>query len=407
MSENIDLQRCLEESRSFFFEEDFISLVFDTPSEVVRKEEDDTSTFLPKDQSCNVDIYIICSLEDLEYCSLLQNIITSQNGSDFIVKVSTDENASTRLTYLDRARLVVPLLSSSFMQCSELVHELNIAWCRQRDCSSLCFLAIVIEQLPKNPTYVSLFPCFFNCEDSHWVKDGETLKLFPSDELTRVYKSCQCPLNVVLCFMTVVDHIQRWHNGSRCPVLGIHNKLFNCIHLNACIQQHKEILSNCNEQAQEKQDSIVSNTCSTAEKDEVTTERNDDMICANNDDSSKPSGPIKYQNQDSVVSSTCSAAEKDEVTTEQGDEMACADNYRSKPSGPIESQNQDSVLPQETKHPDESSSDVKGIKSQQMSNMETIANYKADDQGEETTVDSRNGKRMVRKNDPSFSCKII
>ncbi|XP_028416556.1 uncharacterized protein LOC114540634 [Dendronephthya gigantea] len=402
LAENIHLQTCLEESRSFFFEEDFISLVVDAPSEVVTKKGDGTSTFLPKDQSCNVDIYIICSSEDIDSCSLLKNIITSQNGSQYTVKVSTDENASTRLTYLDKAWLIIPLLSSSFMQCPELVHELNIAWCRQRDCLSLCFLAIVLEQLPNNPTYVSLFPCFFNCEDGRWVKDRETLKLFPSDELTRVYKSCQCPLNVVLCFMTVVDHIQQWHNGSHCLVLGTHNKLFNCLHLNACIQQHKEVSSKCNEEAQEKE--VVSSTCSTKGNDKIT----DETARADDDDNLKPSAPNECQNQDSLISSTSNSrsttAEKDEVPTEQGNGVVRADNDDSclRPSGAIESQNHHLVLPQEIKHPDKPSSDVKVIESQQMSNIENIDNHSADDLGKETSVKSRHEKRLLRKNDLPF-----
>ena len=309
LSENIisqtSLESCLEEARTLLLKNDFASLVADTPSYALNQDKVDTSTFLPKDADCSVDIYIICSSEDIESCSLLQNIITSQNES-FVVKTSASENASTRLTYLDKARLVIPLLSSSFIQSSELVHELNIAWCRQRDCSSLCFLAIVLEQLPKNPTYVSLFPCFFNCADDFWTKDRETLKLFSSDELTRVYRSCQSPLNVVLCFMSAVDHIQRWNDGEHCPVLGLHNKLFNCLHLNECIQRYKEILSKRDNKEGENSTMVVSCTGSQ--------EVGDEMICAVNDDSSKPT-KLEHVGQNNVKSQD--AAQEVKITEER------------------------------------------------------------------------------------------
>ena len=249
------LNSCLEEARSLFMDKDFVSLVNNTPTDAVLNDSVPIVTFLPKDTDCNVDIYIISSSEDAESCSLLKSIIMSKNDS-LVVKISTNEDASTRLTYLDKARLTIPLLSTSFMKSSELVHELNIAWCRQRDCSNLCFLAIVLEQLTKNPTYVSLFPCFFNCGDNLWTKDLETLQLFSSEKLINEYRSCRCPLNVVLCFMSAVHQIQKWLDGDLCPILGVHSKLFNCLHLNNCIQIYKEILSGRGEQ-EEENDAIV------------------------------------------------------------------------------------------------------------------------------------------------------
>ena len=276
------LQPCLEEARLLFFKEDFVSLVADTSANsALNQDKELFPTFLPKDLECNVDVYIICSSEDNESCSLLQNIITTQNES-FVVKTSTSESASTRLTYLDKARLVIPLLSGSLLQSMELVHELNIAWCRQRDCSSLCFLAVALEHLPKNPTYVSLFPCFFNCEDDAWTSDPDTLKLHSAQELTRVYQSCQCPLSVVLCFMSVVDNVQRWHDGEHCPVIGAHNKLFNCLQLKKCIQRYKENLS---KHDNKEVNSVVVLPC-TGSNEEVDNmiQKSEEITCAEKDD---------------------------------------------------------------------------------------------------------------------------
>ena len=272
----------MEEARPLFFEKDFVSLVADTSANSTSTQNNElNSSLLPKDSEFNVDIYIICSSEDEESCSLLQNIIMMRDES-FVVKTSTSESASTRLTYLDKARLIIPLLSGSLIQSAELVHELNIAWCRQRDCSSLCFLAIVLEELPKNPTYVSLFPCFFNCADDVWTKGRETLKLYSSDELTRVYRDCQCPLNVVLCFMSVVDHIQRWQDGQHCPVLGTHNKLFNCLQLNECIQRHKETLSKHVDK--EENGAVVSPCAGSSGVSDDTIQKSEEVVCARNDD---------------------------------------------------------------------------------------------------------------------------
>lgn len=229
----------MEEARALIFENEFVSLVVGSSNQ----DEVLAPTFLPRDSDGNIDIYIICSSEDIESCTLLYNIIMSHNNS-FVVKISFTENASTRLTYLDKARLVIPLLSCSFMRSSELVHELNIGWCRQRECSRLCFLAIILEQLPKSPAYINLFPCFFNCTDSCWTKDRETLKLFSAGEITQLYRNCQCRINVLFCLLAVTHHIQKWHTGDNCPVLGMHNKLFNWLQLNRCIKHYKKLHSN-------------------------------------------------------------------------------------------------------------------------------------------------------------------
>ena len=306
------LESCLEEARSFFLEKDFVSLIADATTDVaLHHAKQPPVTFLPKVPDCNVDVFIVCSAEDSETCSLLENIITSQNES-LVVKISTNENASTCLAYLDKARLVIPLLSASFVQSSELVHELNIAWCRQRDCSSLCFFAIVLEQLPKDPTYVSLFPCFFNCEDKVWTEDRETLKLFSPVELTRMYRDCKCPLNVVLCLMIAIKHVQKWYDGECCPVLGVHNKLTNCFQLTKCIQRYKEILSTHTDNKVEKAKDITVSYTGSEQVTNEKTETDDEAVCVESANNSKPS-----EREDSEIQSQGSLQAREEKITEK------------------------------------------------------------------------------------------
>ena len=235
----MSLASVLEETRSLLFQDEnhFTSLVvadvdcagYALPS----------SAITPKNLSTNEDVYIISSEEDSQYCQLLRRLILSENPS-LIIKSSSDENNSARLSYLDQARLIIPLLSSSFMKSPELVHELNIAWCRQRNNSSLCFLAITLDQLPDKPTYAHIFPSFFNCEDDQWTKTPAQLKEMPSTELANLLTSCTCPQNIVYCFFTAAHFLHEWMAGRECLLIGLHDKFANFFHLRRCIQRSKE-----------------------------------------------------------------------------------------------------------------------------------------------------------------------
>ena len=224
----------LEETRCLLFqsEDHFASLVVgDCASHSMP-----TSVICDKKKSSDPDIYIISSSQDSEYCQLLIQLILSLNSS-LVIKTFSDESSSVRLIFLDEARVVIPLLSSSFMQSPELVHELNIAWCRQRTTPNLCFLAITVDHLPDKPTYVHLFPSFFNCQDRQWMETSANLEQQLPPDLLNSYK---CPRNAVICFLAAADLLNEWLEGQHCCVFGVHDKLMNYLHLTTCIQRLKE-----------------------------------------------------------------------------------------------------------------------------------------------------------------------
>lgn len=181
-----------------------------------------------------VDIYVMCSEENTKYCQLFCRLLIHQNQS-LIIKKSFEETNSSRLAYLETARLVIPLLSPSFMLSIELVHELNIAWCRQRYSDELCFLVIILESLPVKPTYVHLLPCFFNCKDRRW-KESSEIKEIPSC-LEDLVTECNIREEVILCIQFAIKWALSWMTGKDFSIWGLHNKFSNCFHLSNCLQQ--------------------------------------------------------------------------------------------------------------------------------------------------------------------------
>ena len=198
-----------------------------------------------------VDIYIISSEEDSEYSRLLSELIISHNQS-LIVKISSEESNSARLTILENARLIIPLLSSSFMKSTELVHELNIAWCRQRYASNFCFLTIVLERLPDKPTYVHLFPCFFDCTDKRWKEPHDEVEERSSSYKDDRIATSKAPRETLRCLATAVELFLGWMAGNDCPVIGLHDKFINYIHLTTSVRRFRENSLSGDEKQREK-----------------------------------------------------------------------------------------------------------------------------------------------------------
>ena len=177
----------------------------------------------------HVDIYVICAKEDAKYCELFCKLLISQDQS-LIIKKSLEESNSSRLAYLETSSLVIPLLSPSFLSCEELLHELNIAWCRQRYAEELCFLSIIVDYLPIKPTYTHLLPCFFHCKDKHWERSSE---IGPWEDLiTEVNVSKE----VINCFLYATKSVISSITCSECSIWGLHNKFSNCLHFKNCLQ---------------------------------------------------------------------------------------------------------------------------------------------------------------------------
>ena len=183
--------------------------------------------------SNHVDVYFICSEEDAKYCELFCQLLISQNQS-LIIKKSFEETNSSRLSYLETSSLIIPLLSPSFISSAELIHELNIAWCRQRYAEEFCFLEVILDVLAAKPTYVHLLPCFFNCKDKHW-KSSAKIKDDPSS-LQILVNSYNVPEEVIRCFLCGIKCALSSLIRNECSIWGLHNKLSNCSHLTNCLQ---------------------------------------------------------------------------------------------------------------------------------------------------------------------------
>lgn len=181
----------------------------------------------------HVDIYLICSEEDAKYCHLFSQLLISHNPS-LIIKKSLEETNSSRLCYLEKSSLVISLLSPHFMSSTELVHELNIAWFRQRYVEEFCFLEIILDFVPIKPTYVHLLPCFFHCKDKRW-NDALEIKENPSS-LENLRSTHDVPAEVIRCFLVAITFTNSWITGNECSVWGLHNKLSNCLHLANCLE---------------------------------------------------------------------------------------------------------------------------------------------------------------------------
>lgn len=200
----------------------------------------------------HVDIYVISSEEDSEYCQLFGELVISHNQSLIIKKSFEETNLSARLSHLDNARLIIPLLSSSFVESTELVHELNIAWCRQRYASDICFLAIALDNLPYKPTYIHLFPCFFNCTDKQWKISSSKLKKSSSSYREDLVTSSKAPPQIISCLANAVELFLGWMIGKDCPCVGLYDKFTNCLHLTTCVQHFKDSVTNDEKNLNEK-----------------------------------------------------------------------------------------------------------------------------------------------------------
>ena len=181
----------------------------------------------------NVDIYLICSEEDAKYAELFCQLLISQNQA-LIIKISFQETNSSRLSCLETSSLVISLLSPSFISSTELVHELNIAWCRQRYSQEFCFLEIILDSPPCTPTYIHILPCFFNCKDKQWVcSSGIQDDTSCLENLATIHN---VPHDIVRCFLFAIKCVISW-TTKECSIWGLHNKLSNCLHFSNCLEK--------------------------------------------------------------------------------------------------------------------------------------------------------------------------
>ena len=171
-------------------------------------------------KTCSCDVALSYAPEDSIFASALKRFIFDGCAD---VKISEPQvNASARLSSLDEARLIVPLLSPAYLSTSHLVDELNIALYRHRSSSQQVVLPVLVTALPYKPAYIHLIPCEFSVLDSLWASSHP--QAFP-DVVGQTADELDIDRDAASCLKRAADAIlsQLKGDGSRqaacCEVL--------------------------------------------------------------------------------------------------------------------------------------------------------------------------------------------
>ena len=88
------------------------------------------------------------------------------------IKISLPVNdKSLHLHIIDEAKLVVPLLSESYVKSAELMEEYHTALCRHRFADELILFPIIVGDLPLSPVYPQITLCLFSTLDNIWLTE--------------------------------------------------------------------------------------------------------------------------------------------------------------------------------------------------------------------------------------------
>ena len=119
-----------------------------------------------------------------QYDILLSNHQEEKKYADFLiervkhflpdVRVSYSRSDEVRCGIMDKAALIIPLLSPKFSSSAGLKEELNTALCRHRSSDRVVLFPVLLEELPSFPAYFRLLCCLFGCSDDHWLKESLT-----------------------------------------------------------------------------------------------------------------------------------------------------------------------------------------------------------------------------------------
>ena len=91
------------------------------------------------------------------------------------VQISLPVSGMLRLELIDKAKIIVPLLSHHYIGSSELMEEYNIALCRHRSSVNLVFCPIIVGKLPLRPAYPHISFALFSIDDEIWQKDNDPI----------------------------------------------------------------------------------------------------------------------------------------------------------------------------------------------------------------------------------------
>ena len=86
------------------------------------------------------------------------------------IKISLPINdKSLRLHIIDEGKMMVPLLSESYVKSAELMEEFHTALCRHRFSDEMILCPIIVGDLPLTPVYPQITMCLFSSLDKFWL----------------------------------------------------------------------------------------------------------------------------------------------------------------------------------------------------------------------------------------------
>ncbi|CAH1799149.1 unnamed protein product [Owenia fusiformis] len=180
------IDEILESHRLYQFKQKYTILENDQ-IEPVSSSQDQESTSqncnIPEQtgNSSNADI-VILQAQDKQAC--VDALVMLLQRESPTLKISqmdygNDHDEVSLLASLDEAKMVVALLSHSFIVTERCVMAFNIALCRHRSEKSKVLYPIQVDPLPQWPTYFRMIPTFIACHDMLWedliVKFDRTL----------------------------------------------------------------------------------------------------------------------------------------------------------------------------------------------------------------------------------------
>ena len=184
----MDIEKVHEEQRKQFFTNNFDV----HEGKVIKMQETEKSTDKEKGNGTSeFDIAFSFHKDDDAAAMFLDKLVKKK-----LPNISSNygvDSATDRLKSLDSVKLIITLLSPSYVDSPEHMEEFHVALCRERFSKKKVLYPIHMFSLPTLPTFLHLIPCDVSLADSFW-KDwvvslavGSAFLNFASADVLDVY----------------------------------------------------------------------------------------------------------------------------------------------------------------------------------------------------------------------------
>lgn len=185
-----------------------------------------TSSQVTSSGSASCDVALSFAAGDTKAAIILKQLLLEKLPS---LKISEPLAGDfSRVQSLDVARVIVLLLSPSFLASSELVEELNIAIYRNRCSSRRILFPIQVAVIPPKPSYVHLIPSEFSCNDYKWACQIVDRDL--QDEVCRMAQRSDIDVDEAFCLRTAAGVISERLLEEEKPDLNLGNRVLLNVH---------------------------------------------------------------------------------------------------------------------------------------------------------------------------------